>query len=104
MNETLTHHFVDDQALPDLDGVGPWDLAMDDFRRHFQVLCMKVYTDRDGRRMTYRMGGWKNVDQYLQMARMVILAHNLPLEVIRHRWAVGEVVFEDSLIITYRPR
>ncbi len=102
--QTLTHHFIDDQVVPDIDGIEPWDLAVDRFRLncHFPPHLFSI--SEDGKTMTFRMRGSRLGDNYERMARLIVLMHALPLEVTRDRFAVNDVVFEDNLLITYAAR
>ncbi len=101
MEQTFTHHFVD--AFPELDEL-PQDQAMDAFRKLFPVLTTKLFVSKDGRTMSYRLRGTKLMHNYVQMARLIVIMHRLPLEVSNDRFAIGDVVFEDTLVITYTGR
>lgn len=103
MNTTYAPHIIDKLALPAIHGLKPWDVAMDAFRMHYPVPSLEVHVEPNGRTMKYRMRGFKNVEHYLQMAWLTIAMHNLPLLATRYKWKIGEVVFEDNLILTYAP-
>lgn len=103
MNTTLTKPRTN-PSKPSTHLVRPWDVAMDHFRRFFPVPCLDVHVDSTGKTMKYRMRGLKNVANYLRRAEVLIAVSGLPLSVKRHTWAIGEVVFEDNLIITYAPQ
>lgn len=101
MEKTLTHHFIDDAPIPEIDGIEPWDQAMDVFRKNCQFPPHCFMVSEDGKTMTFHMRGSKLGDNYEHMARLLILMHRLPLTVKRDRWAIEKIVFEDNLIITY---
>ena len=104
MEQTLTHHFIDDRAIPDVDGIEPWDLAMDTMRKYSAFPPSKVRVSDDGRTMTLKMTGSRLAEEYVRMARVVITALELPLEIKRDRFTIGDVVFEDNLLIIYSDR
>lgn len=103
-NDTLTHHFIDDQVAIDQEGIEPWDLAMDAFRRTGQFPPHRLIVDADGKTMTLYMRGSKLADNYEQMARLIILMERLPLRLKRDTFTIGNITFEDNLIITYAGR
>lgn len=100
MDQVFTHHNVD--QFPQLDELPPQDQAMDSFRILFPLLGAHV--EPRGRVMKYRLTGTTLMDNYLQMARLIIVTHQLPLVATNDRFAVGDVVFEDQPVITYAPK
>lgn len=98
-HDALTQHYLED--LPEIGDLAPQDQAMDGFRRNFPLVIRNVDVSKDGRTMTYRLRGTKLMENYISMARTVIILQRLPLEVKRDQFAIGSVVFEDNMVITY---
>lgn len=87
--------------FPELDELQVHDQAMDKFRLYFPLPATSAYVDPDGKRMHYRLRGSALMENYLAMARLTIQMHKLPLRASRDGFSIGEVVFEDNLVITY---
>lgn len=100
MDQFFNHHNVD--QFPQLDELPPQDQAMDSFRMLFPLLGAHVGTA--GNVMKYRLTGTTLMDNYLQMARLIIVTHQLPLVATNDRFGIGGVIFEDQLVITYVPK
>jgi len=99
MKDFFNHHSVD--QFPQLDELPAWDQALDSFRMLFPLYPTAAHVAEDGKSMQYRLRGTKLMDNYLKMARLVIRTHQLPLEASNDGFAIGDVVFEDNLVITY---
>jgi len=99
---TLTHHCID--QFPGLDDLPPQDQAMDAFRRLFPVIQRTIIVSADGRVMKYRLRGTGMMKNYLEMARLIIITHQLPLQVHQDLFEIGGIQFENNLVITYKPR
>lgn len=101
--QTLTHHFIDDQALPDLDGIEPWDQAMDTIRRHSLFPSQRMFISDDRRQMTIDLKDLRHAGSYEYIASAVQKSHHLPLEIKRDTNRQNGVIIFDTLVITYRP-
>jgi hypothetical protein len=103
MEQTLTHHFIDDQAAPDIDGIEPWDQAMDTIRRHSLFPSQRLFVSEDRRQMTIDLKDLRHAGSYEYIATQVQQSRRLPVEVKRETVREQGVVIFDTLIITYRP-
>jgi len=101
MDKIFTHHCID--QFPELDELPVQDQAMDKFRLYFPLPALSAIVSHDGNQMHYRFAGTKLMENYLRTARLVIGMHQLPLMVSRDTFKIGEVIFEDNLVITYDP-
>lgn len=87
-------------GFPELADLSPRDVAMDTFRMFFALHPTSAKEWKDGA-MAYRLLFSMNSEHYLQMARFIILSKELPLHAKLDQFAIGRVVFETHLVISY---
>lgn len=102
MDQFFNHHNVD--QFPQLDELPPQDLALDSFRMLYPLPATSAHVNADGKRMFYKLTGSRLMENYMSMARLLIATHRLPLIVDRDRFAYGDVVFHDHMVIIYVPK
>jgi hypothetical protein len=79
----------------------PQDLALEAFRRLF--FLNNPFVSEDGMTMTYKCRNSPRIEEYMVSARVIILMQDLPLRVERDRFAMGDLVFEDNIVIRFEP-
>lgn len=87
--------------FPELAELPAQDVAMDTFRMHYPLPIISARVSDDGLTMSYRLRWTMNSQHFLQVARLIIIGHDLPLEATLDEFIIGNRVFESNLIITY---
>jgi hypothetical protein len=99
LHPAFTTHGIEE--FPEISDLPPQDQAMDSFRSNFSLVVRQIDISKDGRVMTYKLRGTKLMENYLSMARTVIILQRLPLKVSRDKFEINGVVFEDNMVLTF---
>jgi hypothetical protein len=77
------------------------DLAMDAFRRAFDLPLVRCHVLQDGKMMRFRLSSDRLAAIYLLKAYTVIDQEELPLMADTEDWQVAGVVFDRWLVIKF---
>jgi hypothetical protein len=93
IEETFTHHFVDD--------VAPQEQAIEVFHTYSSFSVMNTSLSPDGRTLRYKIRDLSMTLEYLRRSRLVIKIFDLPLDSSIDAMEVEGTLIQATLVIKY---